>query len=40
MKDSPDLGLEAPAVIEFTALEDSGRVSTASVPDASLTTRY
>lgn len=40
VKDSPDLGLEAPAVIEFTALEDSGRVSTASVPDASLTTRY
>lgn len=40
VKDSKQLGLSAPAVIEFTALEESRRIEARSVPDPSLTTRY
>lgn len=40
VEDSAALGLDAPAVIEFTALEESRRIAESDVPDASLTTRY
>jgi hypothetical protein len=40
VRDSSELGLEAPAVIEFTALEESRRVEPSDVPDVSETTRY
>lgn len=39
-QDSDDLGLKAPAVVEFTALLDSRRVPESAVPDDSTTTRY
>lgn len=40
VEDSPELGLDAPAVVEFTALEESRRIAASDVPDESLTTRY
>lgn len=40
VKDSAELGLEAPAVLEFTALEDARRIPQSDVPDPALTTRY
>lgn len=39
-KDSGQLRLKAPAVVEFTALQDSRRVPESAVPDTSTTTRY
>ena len=40
VRDSRELGLEAPAVVEFTALEESSRVEPSDLPDVSETTRY
>jgi hypothetical protein len=40
VKDSEDLGLKAPAVIEFVALATSARVDEDDVPDPSSTTSY
>lgn len=40
VRDSRELGLKAPAVVEFTALEESRRIEPSEVPDASATTRY
>ncbi|MET0449563.1 MAG: hypothetical protein ABW004_14205 [Aeromicrobium sp.] len=39
-KDSADLGLKAPAVVEFTAIQESKRIPESDVPDASTTTRF
>lgn len=40
VRDSRVLGLAAPAVVEFTALEESARVEPSDLPDVSETTRY
>lgn len=40
VRDSPELGLTAPAVVEFAALVESARVPEDTVPDPSLTTTY
>lgn len=40
VQNSAELGLKAPAVIEFTALVDGKRISSSEVPDPSLTTTY
>jgi hypothetical protein len=40
VQDSTELGLKAPAVLEFTALEASRRVSPDNLPDPSLSKRF